>query len=368
MTSTWSPASARPAELRTALVLSRGLMGSNSALVLRRAATRPRSPARLQRAPADTGRKPTRERNRHDSELNYEELAALMKKSAGVTVDPAGAAAAGRTPLRRLRPRLARPARHRRRAGEPARTAASAPTPTRCKTPRDFLDIVNTALHGGSLTWPAHTENEITIAAPLDLVWDMTNDLEHWPQLFSEYASVEILARKGDTTTFRLTMHPDENGKVWSWVSERDRRPRPARSRARRVETGPFEHMDIRWEYDEVPGGTRMRWTQDFAMKPERPGRRRRDDRQHQPQLRYPDGAHPGQDRAARPRAPAPSATPRAHGASRRPGRRRTYGPQEPKGRAPMHHALIVARMKPGSGARHRRALRRLRPRRAARI
>ena len=35
-----------------------------------------------------------------------------------------------------------------------------------------------------------HTENEITIAAPLDLVWDMTNDLESWPQLFSEYASV----------------------------------------------------------------------------------------------------------------------------------------------------------------------------------
>ncbi|EDY67048.2 polyketide beta-ketoacyl synthase beta [Streptomyces pristinaespiralis ATCC 25486] len=29
---------ARPAELRTALVLSRGLMGSNSALVLRRGA------------------------------------------------------------------------------------------------------------------------------------------------------------------------------------------------------------------------------------------------------------------------------------------------------------------------------------------
>jgi minimal PKS chain-length factor (CLF/KS beta) len=32
---------ARPAELRTALVLSRGLMGSNSALVLRRAADTP---------------------------------------------------------------------------------------------------------------------------------------------------------------------------------------------------------------------------------------------------------------------------------------------------------------------------------------
>ena len=41
--------------------------------------------------------------------------------------------------------------------------------------------------------------------------------------------------------------------------------------RARRVETGPFEYMDIRWEYDEVPDGTRMRWIQDFAMKPTAP-------------------------------------------------------------------------------------------------
>ncbi|MFE2019021.1 SRPBCC family protein [Streptomyces sp. NPDC059499] len=116
-----------------------------------------------------------------------------------------------------------------------------------------------------------HTENEITIAAPLDLVWDMTNDLEHWPQLFSEYASVEVLERKGQTTKFRLTMHPDDNGKVWSWVSERTT-DRPGRTvNARRVEPGPFQHMDIRWEYSEVPGGTRMRWRQDFAMRPDAP-------------------------------------------------------------------------------------------------
>lgn len=117
-----------------------------------------------------------------------------------------------------------------------------------------------------------HTENEITVNAPLDLVWEVTNDLPNWPQLFSEYAALEILEEEGDTTRFRLTMHPDENGTVWSWVSERTA-DRAARSvRARRVETGPFAHMDIHWQYDEVPGGgTRMKWTQDFAMKPEAP-------------------------------------------------------------------------------------------------
>ncbi|MFE9775100.1 SRPBCC family protein [Streptomyces sp. NPDC005931] len=116
-----------------------------------------------------------------------------------------------------------------------------------------------------------HTENGITVDAPFDLVWEMTNDLENWPNLFSEYASVEVLSREGDTTTFRLTMHPDENGKVWSWVSERtpDREKRTVR--ARRVETGPFAFMDILWEYTELPGGVQMRWTQDFAMKPDAP-------------------------------------------------------------------------------------------------
>ncbi|GAB2802438.1 SRPBCC family protein [Streptomyces chlorus] len=116
-----------------------------------------------------------------------------------------------------------------------------------------------------------HTENSITVDAPFDLVWEMTNDLENWPGLFSEYASVEILSREGDTTTFRLTMHPDDKGKVWSWVSERtpDRARRTVR--ARRVETGPFAHMDILWEYEQLPGGVRMKWTQDFAMKPDAP-------------------------------------------------------------------------------------------------
>jgi aromatase len=116
-----------------------------------------------------------------------------------------------------------------------------------------------------------HTENEITIAAPVDLVWDMTNDVEKWPQLFSEYASAQILSRDGDKVTFRLTMHPDDNGTVWSWVSEREADRDTLTVRARRVETGPFDHMDIVWRYEEVPGGTRMVWTQDFAMKPEAP-------------------------------------------------------------------------------------------------
>ncbi|WP_432139489.1 MULTISPECIES: SRPBCC family protein [unclassified Streptomyces] len=117
----------------------------------------------------------------------------------------------------------------------------------------------------------AHTENEIVIAAPVDLVWDMTNDLANWPRLFSEYASVEILSQEGERTTFRLTMHPDENGTVWSWVSQRETDRANLTVKAHRVETGPFAYMNIRWRYEETGAGTRMVWVQDFEMKPEAP-------------------------------------------------------------------------------------------------
>jgi aromatase len=116
-----------------------------------------------------------------------------------------------------------------------------------------------------------HTDNSIVIAADPDLVWEVTNDLTRWPQLFSEYASVEILDHTGDTFRFRLTMHPDDNGQVWSWVSERTLDPVARRVRARRVEPGPFEFMDIEWTYTPVDGGTRMRWVQDFRMRPQAP-------------------------------------------------------------------------------------------------
>lgn len=112
-----------------------------------------------------------------------------------------------------------------------------------------------------------HTDNSIVVHAPFDLVWEMTNDIEHWTDLFTEYAAVEILERDGDKVTFRLTMHPDKDGNVWSWVSERE----PDRDRrtvwAQRVETGPFAYMHIRWEYREEPDGVVMRWVQDFSMK-----------------------------------------------------------------------------------------------------
>jgi aromatase len=119
----------------------------------------------------------------------------------------------------------------------------------------------------------AHTDNEVMINAPLDVVWERMMDVEGWPDLFSEYAKAEVTERDGDTIKFRLTTHPDPeyDGQVWSWISERTADPASHSSKSRRIETGPFEYMNIEWYFEDADGGTRMRWVQDFSMKPGAP-------------------------------------------------------------------------------------------------
>ena len=119
----------------------------------------------------------------------------------------------------------------------------------------------------------AHTDNSVVVNAPRDFVWERMMDVPSWPDLFSEYAAAEVVSEDGNTIQFRLTTHPDPDydGKVWSWVSERTADPENYRSKSRRIETGPFEYMNIDWEFEEVDGGTKMRWVQDFSMKPDAP-------------------------------------------------------------------------------------------------
>ena len=117
----------------------------------------------------------------------------------------------------------------------------------------------------------ARTENSVVINAPLDLVWSRTNDVAAWPELFTEYAKAEVLAEEAGRVRFRLTMHPDEQGNEWSWVSERIASRATRVVLAYRVEPGPFRFMHIQWTYDEVDGGVLMRWVQEFEMRPSAP-------------------------------------------------------------------------------------------------
>jgi aromatase len=112
---------------------------------------------------------------------------------------------------------------------------------------------------------PAKTDNAVVIAAPLALVWDMTNDIESWPQLFSEYAKAEVLERQGNTITFRLTTRKP----VRSWVSQRvlDRDAGVVQARRLDSPSGPFAYMRLRWEYVPVEGGVKLRWQQEFKLR-----------------------------------------------------------------------------------------------------
>ena len=121
----------------------------------------------------------------------------------------------------------------------------------------------------------ATTDNSIVIDAPLEYVWERMNDIEDWPNLYTEYAKAEVLEREGQTIKFRLETHPDPeyDNKVWSWVSERTMDPENYTTKSRRIdlENVPFSRMDIEWFFERSNGGTKMRWVQDFAMKPDAP-------------------------------------------------------------------------------------------------
>ena len=110
-----------------------------------------------------------------------------------------------------------------------------------------------------------HTVNSIFIKAPFQITFDISNQIERWTELFGkEYAKAEVLERKGNEITFRLT---DEDGK--SWVSKRWLHPTQKYAFASRHDPMfPFKYMKIVWLYHEQDEGTLMTWIQDFEMDP----------------------------------------------------------------------------------------------------
>jgi len=118
----------------------------------------------------------------------------------------------------------------------------------------------------------AHTDNEIVIAAPLALVWDVANDVERWPELFAgEYAAAEVLEREEERVRFRLTTVPGPDGRAYSWVSERCLDRGRGTVEARRVEPGPFRYVHLFQSFTATAAGTRLRWVQDFEARPDAP-------------------------------------------------------------------------------------------------
>ncbi len=110
-----------------------------------------------------------------------------------------------------------------------------------------------------------NTRNSIIINAPYTQIFDTSNKIERWTELFGgEYVKAEVLERRDNEITFRLT---DNDGK--SWVSKRWLFKDLRLAYAQRHEPMfPFKYMKIVWFYTETPDGILLTWIQDFEMDP----------------------------------------------------------------------------------------------------
>ncbi|MDD5691948.1 MAG: SRPBCC family protein [Candidatus Omnitrophica bacterium] len=110
-----------------------------------------------------------------------------------------------------------------------------------------------------------HTCNSIIINAPYEKVFDISNDITRWTELFgSEYKKAEVVKKEDNKITFRLT---DEDDK--SWQSWRLLFKEKYFAYAEREEPKfPFVYMKIIWLYTPVASGVEMSWIQHFQMDP----------------------------------------------------------------------------------------------------
>lgn len=110
-----------------------------------------------------------------------------------------------------------------------------------------------------------HTCNSIVINAPYERVFDISNDIPRWTELFgTEYQKAEVLKKEGNKITFRLT---DDEGKSWqSWrLLFKDQYFAYAQ---REDPLFPFVYMKIVWLYTPTASGVELVWIQHFSMDP----------------------------------------------------------------------------------------------------
>ncbi len=91
-----------------------------------------------------------------------------------------------------------------------------------------------------------HTVNSVVINAPYEKVFDISNDIERWTELFGgEYKEATVEKREGNKITFKLM---DDEGRTWkSWrLLFKDKNFAYAE---REEPKFPFKFMKIIWLY-----------------------------------------------------------------------------------------------------------------------
>ena len=108
-----------------------------------------------------------------------------------------------------------------------------------------------------------HTCNSIIINAPYDLIFDISNTIPRWTELFGEeYKEAIVVKKEKNKITFKLT---DKEGRTWQ--SFRLLFKEDYLTYAEREEPKfPFEFMKIIWLYTPKPEGIELTWIQHFKM------------------------------------------------------------------------------------------------------
>jgi len=108
-----------------------------------------------------------------------------------------------------------------------------------------------------------HTCNSIIINAPYDVIFDISNTIPRWTELFGgEYKEAIVVKKEKNKITFKLT---DKEGRTWQ--SFRLLFKENFLAYAEREEPKfPFEFMKIIWLYTPKPEGIELSWIQHFKM------------------------------------------------------------------------------------------------------
>jgi len=108
-----------------------------------------------------------------------------------------------------------------------------------------------------------HTCNSIVINASYDLIFQISNNIPRWTELFGgEYKEATVLKMEGNKITFRLT-----NNEGNSWQSFRLLfKDRYFTYAEREDPEFPFQYMKIIWLYTPRPEGIELTWIQHFTM------------------------------------------------------------------------------------------------------
>ncbi len=108
-----------------------------------------------------------------------------------------------------------------------------------------------------------HTCNSIVINAPYDLVFDISNEIPRWTELFgTEYKIAEVVKKEGNKITFKLTDDEDKSWQSWRLLFK----DKYFTYSEREEPKFPFKYMKIIWLYTSKQDGTELTWIQHFTM------------------------------------------------------------------------------------------------------